>query len=294
MTFLKTWDETNPADTKSAALGADDIRTLAYAIRERLAIDHYFLAVEGGDAKIGFHKSGTFIDVTNDLLGVLGAVRLYGKTVGTKVELFLVMTDNTVVQLTSNGKLNSQAIDGVIPIANLATGTPDGTQFVRDDGALAVALQELPVGSVFNHKIVADQTPATGSGSFLQGPNKIKDTDGDPLSSLNAAFGSITPKKIGDKIVFKATVSMFIAGGGNSATGAVAIFTNLSSEAIATGFQGESGAGNGTTVSIMVMGFVIAADLNPITPQVRVGGYAGGWATYASNVNVLEAYEEKA
>lgn len=29
-------------------------------------------------------------------------------------------------------------VSGVLPIANIATGTPDGTKFVRDDGALAV------------------------------------------------------------------------------------------------------------------------------------------------------------
>lgn len=37
--------------------------------------------------------------------------------------------------LRSNSAAN---ITGVIPIANLATGTPDGTKFVRDDGTLAV------------------------------------------------------------------------------------------------------------------------------------------------------------
>src|SRR5688500_16582038 len=31
-------------------------------------------------------------------------------------------------------------VSGVIPIPNLASGTPDGTKFVRDDGTLAVPI----------------------------------------------------------------------------------------------------------------------------------------------------------
>lgn len=35
------------------------------------------------------------------------------------------------------GKQKEIAIGDKIPIANLATGTPDGTKFIRDDGTLA-------------------------------------------------------------------------------------------------------------------------------------------------------------
>jgi microcystin-dependent protein len=38
---------------------------------------------------------------------------------------------------------------GVIPIANLATGTPDGTQFIRDDGTLVVpGSASAPTGTI--------------------------------------------------------------------------------------------------------------------------------------------------
>lgn len=45
--------------------------------------------------------------------------------------------DSKLSQIVSAGKVDgSTAITGVIPIANLATGTPDGTKFIRDDGTL--------------------------------------------------------------------------------------------------------------------------------------------------------------
>ena len=37
----------------------------------------------------------------------------------------------------ANGSIVEMGATDVIPIANLATGTPDGTKFVRDDGTLA-------------------------------------------------------------------------------------------------------------------------------------------------------------
>lgn len=40
--------------------------------------------------------------------------------------------------LTNATGLPASRLTGVVPIANLATGTPDGTKFIRDDGVLAV------------------------------------------------------------------------------------------------------------------------------------------------------------
>ena len=128
MTFNKVWDETAPSDNQDASQGALDFRNLETAIRERLAVDHRALANEGSDPHIGAHDQVSLIDQVADLAGADGKTRLYAKKVGSVIEVFLVLSDNTVVQLTSNGKLNGGAFDalgnvtagaGVIPIANL-------------------------------------------------------------------------------------------------------------------------------------------------------------------------------
>ena len=55
--------------------------------------------------------------------------------------------DSKLSTITTAGKVSGAALTslssipsgaGVVPVANLATGTPDGTKFVRDDGTLAV------------------------------------------------------------------------------------------------------------------------------------------------------------
>lgn len=40
----------------------------------------------------------------------------------------------------SDGKIKEMVSTDVIPISNLATGTPDGTKFIRDDGTLVKVL----------------------------------------------------------------------------------------------------------------------------------------------------------
>lgn len=146
MSFIKTWDETVPSGSRAINLGDNDIREFKYAIRERLAEEHNFKASEGSDADIGRHNKVTLIASGTDLAGVSGTIRLFSKTVSGVIELFAVLADSTVIQLTSSGKLNGASLTalasipsaaGIIPIANLASGTPDGTQYIRDDGTLA-------------------------------------------------------------------------------------------------------------------------------------------------------------
>lgn len=62
---------------------------------------------------------------------------------------------------------------GVIPIANLATGTPDGTKFVRDDGTLAVPSSSLS-NVIFEW---TGQTDAAGAGmGVITSTSTLSDT----------------------------------------------------------------------------------------------------------------------
>jgi len=290
MAFLTTWDETFPSDLQLASLGADDIRNLTKAVRERLAVDHYALAVEGSDPKIGYHKSATLLDATNDLLGVTGAVRLYGKTINGKVEVFLVMADNTVIQLTSNGKLNSKAIDGIVPIANLASGTPDGTKFIRDDGTLAFAYQNPAAGMVVQVVNVETGAYAIGTTVIPYDDSIPQNNEGDEYMTL-----SITPKSATNKLKIEVVLNSNSANHQET----VALFQDSIADALAAINNYSYG---GSPYSKGFTHFMVAGTTSPITFKVRAGsdsayavwfnGYNGVGrrlgGVYASSITITE------
>lgn len=73
--------------------------------------------------------------------------------VGTQLSASANIADTQLAQITTASKVHGSSITGlastpsgagIIPIANLASGTPDGTKFVRDDGTLqSIAVQSL-------------------------------------------------------------------------------------------------------------------------------------------------------
>jgi hypothetical protein len=62
---------------------------------------------------------------------------------------------------------SSNAVTGVLPVANFTTGTPDGNKFVRDDGVLAVPPGGSGSGNIIHNRIInpsgqiAQVTPAS-------------------------------------------------------------------------------------------------------------------------------------
>lgn len=146
MTYIETWDETKPAGSRDANLGDDDIREFKRALRERLAGGGmYYPSTDDSDA--GKFSYVNYLEQSADPTSVADEGFTYTKDVSGVTELYYMDSAGTVVQLTTGGAINGAAFGnlanipsgaGVIPIANLASGTPDGTQFVRDDGALAV------------------------------------------------------------------------------------------------------------------------------------------------------------
>ena len=175
---------------------------------------------------------------------------------------------------------------------NLNNALSDGTKWALLIPATysPTALNAL-VGSVIQHKIFTDNTPASGSGSTYFGAGLPVNTTGDPYTAMNTAIGTITPSKTGNIIVFEANVSFYVTGSGNSATGVLALFTNLSANAIASAYTGIGGAGSGFTANLRVTGFVIAPNTSPITPSLRVAGFAGGWSMLADAKNNFTMYE---
>jgi hypothetical protein len=120
MTYVETWDETNPAGSRARSLGDDDIREFKRCLRERLATDHEFAADESGDDNIGYHKKATFIDSVTDFALVTGCGVLYAKTEDGHLELFYRNADG-INQLTVNGAIQNaiSALSDVV-LTNIA------------------------------------------------------------------------------------------------------------------------------------------------------------------------------
>ena len=90
------------------------------------------------------------IDNTNIAAGAAIAyskLSLSGSIVNADISGSAAIVDSKLAQITTASKVSGAAITGlasvpsgagVLPIANIATGTPTGTKFVRDDGTLQV------------------------------------------------------------------------------------------------------------------------------------------------------------
>ena len=104
MVFVKSWDESNPAGSRSISLGDNDIRDFKYAIRERLQEDHNFFDSEAGQTNIGLHKKASFIN-QSDPTNYADMLILFAKDAGGKSELHSVHEDAVTSQLTYLGKL---------------------------------------------------------------------------------------------------------------------------------------------------------------------------------------------
>jgi hypothetical protein len=78
----------------------------------------------------------------------------------------------------------------VVPIANLATGTPDGTKFVRDDGTLAVP--SLPVATQAEMEAASSTSVGVTPGRTQYHPGVAKAVvrfDGTGASPITKDFG---------------------------------------------------------------------------------------------------------
>ena len=118
----ETTDETKPAGNRARSLGDDDIREFKRTIRERLAVDHQFLADETGITNIGTHKKISFTETqAADPTAYDDTGYLYIKTVAGIKELFWKDSSGNVKQLTTAGKLNAVELTGDQTVAGIKT-----------------------------------------------------------------------------------------------------------------------------------------------------------------------------
>lgn len=107
MVYSDTWNiafEALPADGELANQGADKLRDLKLAIRERLEKDHYWPPA-GTDADHGEHVVITLREQGSNPANAADKGKLYTKDIGGVTELFYLNSNNVVTQLTSGGGL---------------------------------------------------------------------------------------------------------------------------------------------------------------------------------------------
>lgn len=105
MAFTNTWDaafEAAPADNEDINLGANRIRTLKVAVRERMAIDHVW---EVGDTD-GQHNHLTLPPQVSAPATVSPYGFLYTQTVSGHTELLYKNEAGSIAQLTVAGSVN--------------------------------------------------------------------------------------------------------------------------------------------------------------------------------------------
>jgi len=125
-----TWDapfDATPADNDEASVGASDIRGFKDAIRERVALDHYF-DIAGTDAEHGEHLKITLHAPISKPTAVADKGFIYSKDVDNKAELHYLDEDDNEIQLTSKGVINvvSRIVGEIILWSDSIATIPSG------------------------------------------------------------------------------------------------------------------------------------------------------------------------
>lgn len=121
MPFTDTWDaafESVPADNEDINLGANRIRALKVAVRERMQVDHEW---EDGQED-GKHNKVTLVPQASAPVTAAGFGFLYTQTIAGCVELLYKDSAGSIMQLTEGGALFPFATGDFSIAADLAVG----------------------------------------------------------------------------------------------------------------------------------------------------------------------------
>jgi len=161
------------------------------------------------------------------------------------------------------------SLDGTtkVPIAQMASGTPDGTKFIRDDRTLVVPSSGKIV-QVVNYQTGA---VATGSTTIPIDDTIPQITEGDEYMTL-----VITPTNVNNKLLIEVVLNA-------SHSAAVvyivaALFKNATADALAAGYEIRRTASDPAT--IVFNHYMAAGTVSAITFRVRAGGHTAGTLTF--------------
>jgi hypothetical protein len=298
MANTDTWNvafEAVPADTDDISGGADKIRDLKLAVRERMSKDHYFL-IGGTDADHGEHNKVTLRVQSAKPTAEGSKGYLYAKDVDAKGELFYEDEDGDEIQLTAAGVLKETANPVKATNEDIDTGT--------DDAKFATALslagsKNVPhvVPSTAGKVMVSDGTDWTSafkgvlqvvnysSGAYFAGSVEIPIDNTIPQNTEGSEWATlaITPKSATSKLIIDVNLQVAVYMYGSMAV--AALFQDLTADALSAASASRSWGGQGCTV-IRMKHFMVSGTTSLTTFKVRVGNltYVNGDTTTAARI----------
>ena len=129
--------------------------------------------------------------------------------VGTQLSASANIADTQLAQITTASKVHGSSLTGlastpsgagVIPIANLATGTPDGTKYVRDDGTLVAPSVAAVAGMVVQSVSVSSAAVDTATTLLPVDNTTPSNSEGKELSALDV---TLTPSSSSNILEFE-------------------------------------------------------------------------------------------
>lgn len=148
-----SWSENSPAGGDQINAGDNRIREMKTQIREVVGVDHDFPS-SGSAADVGQHLRCTFQEQADLGSGAVGTTILGSQTVNGKGELVYTDEDDNDVQITDNGKINAESIDGVYPCSTLAK-------------AVNILPYVYPVGTIYTSVVATNPATVFGFGTWV-------------------------------------------------------------------------------------------------------------------------------
>lgn len=263
----ETHDETKPAGTRARSLGDDDIREKDRMYRERLAIDHVFLADESGEAGIGIHKKVTMRILAADPTQYDDVGYVYLKTVSGVIELFYEDSAGTVTQLTSAGKILGDNVKWSNN-TNIVAKNAAGSGTVNLIKANASDVPEVPNGAVLS----SSAAPTTDA----QIPNKKYVDDKVAAVPGQVGLGTFTDKS-SNYAAQQVTKDTFIYGSINLGNSGSYIFATSPDNVVWTNGPKGTQPDMGGSQTLPILGWVPKNYYWRLT----IGGTTSGLVLYA-------------